>query len=198
MRQFAIVVLVLTAGLAGLAVLTDGFRAYTAEGARRLSVQEAPRSIPDVLLEDAQGRRFMLHSTAQSRLVVDFFYAGCETVCTTLAGSFARLQRRLLENGDTNTHLLSISFDPRDRGARLSAYAEMKKADPDTWTFARVVNPADLQPLLDAFGITVLPSPLVGYEHNAALHLVDGAHRLAFVTDYDDPDAMAARLGLSP
>jgi protein SCO1/2 len=54
------------------------------------------------------------------------------------------------------------------------------------WRFARVADPARLRLLLDAFGVTVIDDGRGGYEHNAALLVVDTRGRLVRVFDYDD------------
>jgi protein SCO1/2 len=195
-RQLISILLVLTAGLSGLALATDGFRAFTAESARRLALARSPRPLPSLVLEDSRGNLFTLESLRGRKVVVDFFYTGCDTLCAVLGGSLSELQSALRKNSRSDVLLLSISFDPRDDAARLNLYAARHKAHPSRWVFARPAHPADLPVLLDAFGITVIPSPAGGFEHNAALHSVDDTGCLAHIADYDDPAETAAHLGL--
>ena len=53
--------------------------------------------------------------------------------------------------------LLSISLDPRDSLHDLAAYSERMKAHEQHWRLARVRDPADLQRLLAAFQVVVVP-----------------------------------------
>jgi protein SCO1/2 len=82
--------------------------------------------------------------------------------------------------------LISISFDPEhDDPANLKKYGETYGADGKIWRIARVSDKAQLKSLLDAFGIIVIPDEFGGFEHNAALHLVDRDGRLRLISDID-------------
>jgi protein SCO1/2 len=82
--------------------------------------------------------------------------------------------------------LLSISFDPEhDDPANLKKYGEAYGADGKVWRIARVQDKAELQSLLDAFGIIVIPDQFGGFEHNTALHLVGRDGRLRLISDID-------------
>ena len=71
-------------------------------------------------------------------------------------------------------------------------------ADGRTWGIARVRRAADLKPLLDAFGIVVIPDGLGGVEHNAAIHLVARDGRLAWISDIEQPVVFADRVAQWP
>lgn len=58
----------------------------------------------------------------------------------------------------------------------------------DTWRFATVADPRELAPLLRQFRVIVIPDGLGGYEHNAALLVVDPRGRLVRIFDYDRID----------
>lgn len=190
MRSVFAAVLIGAAGCGAVWAATDGLRAFTAEGARRLAIAKAPRPLPEVPLQDQHGREFRL-SDLEGRLVaVDFVYTRCTTFCVVLGNTLQRLQAEL---GDellgSEVLLLSISFDPeRDTPERLRDYGRRFGAG-GAWQLARVVDPAQLPTVLDAFGITVIPDGLGGFEHNAAVHIVDRAGRLTRIVDFDDPAA---------
>src|SRR6516165_9770252 len=81
---------------------TDGLRAFTTEGARRLSVIEQPRPVPAVRLIDMRGREFSLPDEIGRAVVVEFIYTTCPTICVALGESFAKLQRQIPRVGLAN------------------------------------------------------------------------------------------------
>lgn len=186
---FASIVLLLAGG-ATLAIATDGFHAFTSESARRLAVQRAPVLVPDVTLQDQTGATFDLADLRGRWLLVDFIYTRCTTLCLTLGGDFAELQRLLggpIAAGGVT--LLSISFDPRhDTPARLAHYMHGHRGD--HWRTARPLDDG-LARIERSFGLTVLPDGAGGYVHNAAIHLIDPRGRLVAIFDAGSPAAVA-------
>ena len=59
---------------------------------------------------------------------------------------------------------------------------------------ARVADPAELEALLDAFAVVVLPDGVGGFVHNAAIYRVDVEGRLVRVYDPDAADRAIADL----
>jgi protein SCO1/2 len=181
-------VAVLVTVLVGGAVLwhgTDGFKAFTTEGARRLAVLEQPRTMPDVRLIDMRGQKLQLADENGRAVVVEFIYTTCPTLCTALGESFAKLQDAIKAAGLANrVRLVSISFDPaRDGLEALKDYAEAHGADGSLWVTARPENELALHALLEAFGVIVIPDGAGGFVHNAALHVVDRQGRLKSIFD---------------
>jgi len=87
--------------------------------------------------------------------------------------------------------LLSISFDiEHDGRAELKDYAIRHGADGDRWRVVRPTGGGDLRDLLDTAGVVVIPDPWGGYQHNAAIHLVDGRGRLVRVLDFEPLSAL--------
>ena len=121
---------------------TDGLRAFTTEGARRLAVLEQPRPIPDIRLIDMQGRELRFTDEIGRTIVVEFIYATCPTICTVLGESFAKLRADIDAAGlAARVRLVSISFDLlRDGPEALRDYAEAHGADGQVWTVARPQN----------------------------------------------------------
>ena len=183
---------------------TDGFRALTTEAARRRAIVAAPKPVPVVELEDQDGRLFALDDYRGRPVIVDFVYTGCGTVCPLLSDGFRRLDRaeRSASRRDEGQRLqlVSITFDSLDTPARLREYASHYEADGRSWRLARVREWGDLEPLLQAFGIVVISDGRGGFQHNAAIHVLDQHGRLARVLDIDaSPDAVAAVVpGTSP
>jgi protein SCO1/2 len=161
---------------------TDGLRAFTTEGARRLSVIEQPRPVPAVRLIDMRGREFSLPDEIGRAVVVEFIYTTCPTICVALGESFAKLQRQIPRVGLANgVRLISISFDLRDGPEALRDYAEVHGADGSLWIMARPENEEALSALLKTFGVTVIPDGAGGFVHNVALHVVDRQGRLVAI-----------------
>ena len=73
-----------------------------------------------------------------------------------------------------------------DRHA-LAAYAQAHGADGRIWS---VVKPqADaVSGMLSNFGVKVIPDMFGGYQHNAAIHVVDATGRLSRIVGPDDID----------
>lgn len=182
----------LAAGVAALGYATDGFRVVTAEGARRLAVAESPRPLPDVELEDQDGQRFRLDNYRGRPLLVGFFYTHCPTVCTQVSDAFHRLRAALPAAGDGAPVIISITFDPAaDTIGAIRDYGRAFGADGRTWRFARPRDSAARDALLATFGVVVIPDTFGGFDHNAAIHVVDRQGRLARIYDLDEADAAA-------
>lgn len=190
----ALGIVILGAGV--LAWGTDGFNAFTDEGARRYAVSRNPRPVPDALLQDQLGRRFGLQELRGRLVAVEFIYVNCPTVCAALGQAFRRVRDALpAERLGRDVLLLSVSFDQRrDVPARLADYAQLHGADGETWRIVRVEDAVQLEALLKTFGIVVISDGFGGFEHNAALYLVDRAGRLVRIDDYDRPLDFAARV----
>lgn len=177
----------LAGGIGGLAVATDGFRAFTSETARRIDVREHPRTLPPAQLETASGTIVDLSDLRGHWLLVDFIYTRCTTYCSVQGAEFARLQHRLAQPiADGEVVLLSISFDPsHDAPAQLAAYQRHSGDRGVGWIAARPTSRASLAALMRAFGVTAIPDGIGGFVHNAAIAVVDPRGRLVAVTDWD-------------
>ncbi len=184
--------------------LTEGFEVWTAEGARRLAVMQRPVPSPAAALAGPGLGGYSLADVATGTghvTIVDFFYTRCNSVCLTLGSSLQQLQQTLSSTAAVNAdatrradvRLLSISFDPAHDGvAQLAQYAARWRADPRFWRVASVPEAAQLQHLLDAFQVTVIADGQGGYDHNAALLVIDSRGRLVGIFDADAPDTALA------
>ncbi len=175
---------------------TDGYRALTAESARRLAVTEHPRSLPEVVLEDQDGRPFRLQDYRGRLVAVEFIYSGCQTLCRSLGVSFRQIRERMpVQRLGRDLVLVSISFDStHDDPPRLKQYARTYGADGVQWRVARIRRQEEVAPLLSAFGVVAIADGLGGYEHNAAIHLLDRDSRLAQISDIGDVAAFVEDL----
>lgn len=198
MRNTLFTFLVLCLGSAGLWAGTDGLRAFTSEQARRLAVQSTPRPLPHAVLQDQDGRTFDLDEYRGRKLLVDFVYTRCRSICGVLGAGFQRLSHDLPPAPDAPM-LLTISFDPQaDTPAALKRYAQRYRADPRVWRFARPQDEASLAALLRTFEVVVVADRYGELQHNAALHLVDETGRLTRIFGYDELELAAEALGLQP
>lgn len=195
-RSLVIGTLVTVLGIGVLWRGTDGFAAFTAETARRTALLRAPRPIPEVVLEDQDGRLFGLQDYRGRLLAVEFIYTRCTTVCRNLGMAFKQIRDHVPQQAlGRDFALLSISFDTEmDTPRHLKAYGDAYGADGKRWRVARVRNSAQLQPLLDAFGIIVIPDGLGGFEHNAAIHLLGRDGKLAQISDINEPLPFAEKI----
>lgn len=188
--------LALAALVAGCSLLwhaTHGLRVFTAEGERRASVEREPREIPHVTLVDMTGERFSFPGQDGSPALVEFIYTRCPTICTQLGETFARLTPEVSRR-DASAKLISISFDlAHDDNEALAGYAELHGADGKRWTVARPAGPRDLDALIETFGVTVIADGFGGFEHNAAVHLVNRHGQLAGIFGLDEDRAILAR-----
>jgi protein SCO1/2 len=166
---------------------TNGFTAFTAETARRVEILRSPRPLPEATLEDQDGNIFSLQDYQGKLLAVDFIFTRCTTLCRSMGMIFKQIRDQIpKESLGRDFALISISFDPEhDDPANLKKYGETYGADGKIWRIARVSDKAQLKSLLDAFGIIVIPDEFGGFEHNAALHLVDRDGRLRLISDID-------------
>jgi len=178
----------LAAGVGVLAGVTDEFRAYTAESARRINVREHTPLVPPLPLQTAADERTSFAQFRGRWLLVDFIYTNCVTYCSVQGGEFARLQRELAGPiANRKVTLLSVSFDPeRDDPAALASYQRIHGDHGAGWIAARPVDHADLAGLMRVFGVVAVPDGLGGFVHNAAIAVVNPEGRLVTILDWDD------------
>ncbi|MDA7827180.1 SCO family protein [Rhodobacteraceae bacterium] len=162
---------------------TDGFRAITAETARRLHVSENPRLISQYQLQTMAGDWKSLKINEPT--LIEFIYTTCASICQTSGGDFAELRDHLAKRGLT-VPMISISFDPEtDDVNALRQYAEIHGASGDPWTVARPV-PANLKDLLNDFDVLVIRDDWGGYEHNVAVLMINSEGRFSRAFDTRD------------
>lgn len=190
-------VLAAVAGGGILWAATDGAQAFTSEAARRLTVARAPRPVPAVGLEDMNGGTVDLRPQDGEVVLVEFIYTVCGDICQVAAGDFAAI-RDALRAGGVKVRMISVSFDPlRDTPEQMRAYGENHDADGAYWTVARPPE-RDLKDLLHLFGVTVIPDEWGGFQHNAAIHVINADGRFSAVFDTDAVDAVVGHVTGEP
>lgn len=170
---------------------TEGAQAFTSEAARRLDVVRAPRPVPNLMLEDMNGRQVPLLPRRGEVVLVEFIYTVCGDICQIAAADFAELRDQLRARGET-VKLISVSFDPvRDTPEQMAIYGDAHEADGTIWTVARP-EPGALEALLDLFDVVVIPDEWGGFQHNAAIHVISANGRFSAVYDTDAVAAILA------
>lgn len=195
MRSSLLSVFVIFCGLTVLWWSTDGLRALTAEGARRLAVARDQPKVPKATLTTMSGTSAELDQPASRVTVAEFIYTSCPTICRAAGANLARVRDEVVRRGLANdVRIYSISFDLEVDGvAELKAYGDRHDADGAIWTVARP-EAEQLSQLLKSFGVVVIPDEFGGYEHNAAMYLIDKDARLTAIVDIDDIEGAVAAI----
>lgn len=174
--------------------LTLDFAVWTAEGARRWQVQQAPVAAPPVQLQtSSHGAQPLAALLGQGRhvTVLSFFYTRCPSICLALGNTLQQMQLALQQQPPSAVQLLSVSFDPAHDGPpALLAYSRQMRADPALWHFATPVDAAALRTLLTPLGVVVIDDGRGGFDHNAALLVINRQGQLVRI--FDDTDHEAA------
>ncbi|MGG1677848.1 SCO family protein [Neobacillus sp. NRS-1170] len=175
---------------------TNGFSAFTAETARvNKLVQDKPK-FPNVTLEDSKGRDYAISEFKGKYVFITFLYTFCTTVCPQLEMNMSKVYSALQPKYlGIDIVFLSISFDPaRDDPGTLEKYRSYFHSDGETWRMARIPNKAELDSLLKAFGVIVIPDGYGNFTHNSAFYLVDPKGTLVDVMDYKKTDKAAKKV----
>jgi protein SCO1/2 len=188
--------LVITFGFTLFFFGTDGFQAYTAEKARVNKLIDDKPKFPDVTFEDSNGREYSISEFEDKYVFITFLYTSCTTVCPQLEMNMSKVYEKIPSKYmGKDLVFLSISFDPsRDDPATLSKYQGYFNSDGETWRMARIANKAELNLLLKAFGVIVIPDGNGNFAHNSAFYVVDKKGRLFDVLDYKKIDEAAKRI----
>lgn len=185
--------LVLLFGIALFYTATDGFRAFTAETARVNELMKTKPAFPDALLEDSNERIYPFSSFHGKYVLVTFIYTSCATLCVELETNMSQVYQQIpAEYIGEDILFLSISFDPaQDDPATLDRYKNYFDSDGETWRMARIPDENQLDSVLKALGVIVIPDQNGNFAHNAAFYLIDRRGLLADVMKYTEIEAAA-------
>ena len=109
-------------------------------------------SIPDIVVQDQDGRKFRFYSdlVKDKVVVLSFFYTSCTYACTLQGRTFAKLQSLLGERLGKAVFLISVSMDPaNDNPQQLKAWARRYGVQ-SGWTLV-TGEPAEMNKLLVPF-----------------------------------------------
>lgn len=188
--------LVLAFGIGLIAIGTDGFRAYTAEAARILDLNKSNPRFPDAKLEDSTGRTYSVTELEGKYVFITFIYASCGTFCPQLEMNMAEIYDKLpSQYVGEDIIFLSISFDTeRDDVEVLRKYRSYFNKDEHSWRMARIPDQNELDALLKAFGVIVIPDDSGNFTHNGAFYFVDREGYLIEVMNYAEIDAAVEKV----
>lgn len=188
--------LILLGGIGLLWFGTDGFQAFTSERARAIEISEQKPTLPNVNLEDSDGNGFQLYDLKGKLILATFIYTSCGDVCPTLEMKFQEVYKQVPKKylGE-EIIFLSISFDPdRDTPQQLQEYSKHFLADNVTWKMVRVPNKEELRALLQTAGVIVIPDQTGGFQHNAAIYLIDSNSKMINIFDYNATSRITQKL----
>lgn len=186
MRNFLLIITLTLIGSFALWAGTDGFQAYTSEGARRYAIEDQPRNLPDVMFQDQTGDSFLLSSLKEKYILFTFFYTQCGDICPVLEAQFEKVVASIPESAkERDITFLSISFDPEnDDPMALEHYAQALNADGVHWKIVTIPDKKQLQAMMDVCEVVAIPNQQGGYEHNAAIYTADRTMRLIRIFDF--------------
>ncbi len=116
-------------------------------------------TVPNFSLTDQARQQVSLSQFAGKVLALNFIYTSCAlpNFCYRIANNFGVLQHRFKHLLGRDLVLLTVTFDPeRDNPEVLAHYAEMWRADPNTWHF--LTGPVrDVHRVTNMFGMDYFP-----------------------------------------
>jgi len=195
-RNFIAIIIILVFGSGLFYLGTDGFKAYTAETARTKQLIEERPDFPLVSLEDSKERVYPFSEFQGKYVMITFIYTACSGVCPQLEMNLADVYDSVPEKyvGE-DIVFLSISFDSeRDDPETLDRYRTYFGSDGETWRMARINDDEELDNLLKAFGVIVIPDGEGEFTHNSAFYLVNRDGVLVDVLDYQKVDEAADQI----
>jgi protein SCO1/2 len=138
--------------------------------------------LPEYPLTNQFGQEITTTQFKAQALAITFLFTRCPfpTFCPLLANDFAETEQKLLalQNGPTNWHLLTISFDPQfDTPEVLKSYAEAHHYDPARWTFA-TGSLGNVTSIGDLFGLIFERDSNGSISHNMRTAVIDSKGRL--------------------
>jgi cytochrome oxidase Cu insertion factor (SCO1/SenC/PrrC family) len=153
------------------------------------SVRSAKVTVPDIEVTDQNNHKLHFYrDLVQGKTVaINFIFTTCTTICPPMTANFASVQKRMLEHGDKNLHLISVTVDPEnDTPAKLKSYAQMFNAQPG-WTFVTGTR-SQLELLWNAFSVTagnkLDHSPTVAIGN-------DPRHQWVFASGLNSPEKLS-------
>jgi protein SCO1/2 len=148
--------------------------------------------VPAFSLVDEQGRTFTEEALRGHPTIVSFIFTRCDTVCPVIAMKVQKLEEKTRDKRGIAIKIVSISVDPEhDTPAKLAAFAERYKANPERWRFL-TGDPATIRALvegpfmspMDREGLTTSGAPNI--VHSGYVMLVDGTLKIRGVYDSND------------
>jgi protein SCO1 len=140
------------ATIAGLVAAAGSMAHDTKPGTGAVQTQAMTLSIPDVQVQDQNGRTldFYRDLVKGKTVAINFIFTTCEAVCPVTTAVMRDAQAQTMAK--SGVQFVSISVDPEtDRPAVLGRYAARYQAQPG-WAFV-TGDRAQIEKLLKAFGV---------------------------------------------
>lgn len=123
------------------------------------------RTVPDLVLQDREGRPVRLADYRGKPLLVSFIYTGCFQVCPTQTRALHEAVKGLdTMLGAHQFNVISIGFNqPFDSPDAMRSFARQQRIDYPNWEF--LAPPKErLDALTQAFGFSFVATP-AGFDH---------------------------------
>jgi protein SCO1 len=123
------------------------------------------RPVPDLVLQDREGRPVRLADYRGKPLLVSFIYTGCFQVCPTQTRALHEAVKGLdVMLGEHQFNVVSIGFNqPFDSPTAMRSFARQYRIDYPNWEF--LAPPRDrVDALTQAFGFSFVATP-AGFDH---------------------------------
>jgi protein SCO1/2 len=132
--------------------------------------------MPDYSFTNSLGQKISLSAFNGQAYAFTFIFTRCPfpTFCPRMNMNFAATREQLskMENGPTNWHLISISFDPDfDTPDRLAGYSSMYNPDPKKWSWVTGAM-IDIDAIAEQVGL-IFSFENNTYNHNLRTVVVD-------------------------
>lgn len=173
-----------------LNALTGGFARLTTEDWRRHAVAESPVAVPAVRGLDDLGAVLAIGGPRTKAMAITFIYTRCPSICYSLGATSSQLAQQIDRLGLADqVAVVSASFDPRHDGPpEAAAFKARMERVPSSWRVAVFDDERQLSVLMDTLGVVAVDDGFGGYDHNAAIHLINPKGELVAILDVDDVD----------
>jgi protein SCO1/2 len=148
--------------------------------------------VPNYPFTNELGQAVRLHDFAGQAVVLNFIFTRCPfpNYCPRLTGNLADVQQKLKARSDApkNWRLLTITVDPDyDTPARLKAYGERFKYDPEHWSLLTGAQ-IELDALTEQLGFIYTRDPVTSFinSHNSRTVVLDTQGRVQHVDNQPD------------
>jgi protein SCO1 len=130
------------------------------------------RAVPDLVLQDREGRPVRLADYRGKPLLVSFIYTGCFQVCPTQTRALLEAVKGLdTMLGDHQFNVVSIGFNqPFDSPDAMRSFARQHRIDHANWEFLSPPR-EHVEMLMRAFGFSAVATP-AGFDHVLGVSVV--------------------------
>lgn len=163
-------------------------------GSPAAKVLEVGQSVPNFVLTDQNRRSVALSQFSGKVVVMNFIYTRCAlpNFCLRISNNFGVVRRRFETRMGKELIFLTVTFDPvHDTPEALAHYADIWKADPETWRFLTGAAP-EIARVCAWFGVNFFPDEGL-MDHSLHTAIIDPAGKL--VANLEGNEYTADQLG---